>query len=402
MNSNPKALVYFQSGGPSPVINTSMFGVVREAKSHPKDISFVYGARYGVDGLINDDIVDLGAEDENQLALLSQTPGSALGSVRHKLPDLSDPLYKQIIATIKKHNIGYVLVNGGNDSMDTCYKLDSTFKANKLGVKVLGILKTIDNDLVMTDHSLGYPSAARHVINFTKMACIDNVSYAHGKVLIIEVMGRNAGWLTASVDLLEDENRPDLIYLPEVPFDPKNFLARVKEIYERKGSVTVVASEGIDIAHVNAGGIDEFGHKALEGVATSLSDLVHDELGIGTRVMELSLPQRGNPILSSPIDIQEAMGASRYAVKQAIKGESGKMVLIKRISDFPYKSDYFLGPVADIANKEKKIPLEWIKDDTSLTNDFRNYLRPLINGHREVLYNNGIFVSAHLALKKVE
>lgn len=400
--NEPRSLVYFQSGGPSPVINSSLFGVVIEAKAHPKQISGIYGARYGIDGLISDNLVDLRAEDESELSLLSQTPGAALGSVRHKLPPLGDPLYDKIVATVKKHNIGYIFVNGGNDSMDTCAKLTELFKKEKEDIKVIGILKTIDNDLVMTDHSLGYPSAARHVMNFTKMACIDNHSYVKGKALIIEVMGRNAGWLTASVDLLPPEARPDLIYLPEVPFDAKRFLSRVKEIYESKGFITIVASEGINISHVNAGGVDAFGHQSLEGVASTLSDLIHDELRIGTRVMELSLPQRANPILVSPVDMQEAIGASRYAVKQAIAGESGSMVLIKRLNNYPYKSSYFLGPVDKIANQEKKIPSEWIVDDTRLSDEFRDYLKPLVNGHREVLYQDGIFLAAHLKLQKVE
>src|SRR5574344_1234191 len=187
-----KALVYFQSGGPTTVINCSFYGVLKEALKH-EEIGDILGSRYGVEGLIDDNLVDLRKEDPEQIELLKQTPGAALGSTRHKLPKFEDPDFTKILATIKKHNIGYILVNGGNDSMDTCYKLARFFEVTQCDIRVIGIPKTVDNDLALTDHSLGFASAAKHIVNFTKMAVIDNQAYKKGKVVLVEIMGRNAG-----------------------------------------------------------------------------------------------------------------------------------------------------------------------------------------------------------------
>ena len=263
---NKKALAYFQSGGPTTVINSSLYGVIAEAFKHP-EIGGVYGSLYGVEGLIDDNLVDLRKEDLEQIELLKQTPGAALGSSRKKLPGVEDPLFAKIIDTIERRNIGYLLVNGGNDTMDTCFRLDSFFKDQKMDVKVIGIPKTIDNDLMATDHCPGYASAARHVLNFVKMAVVDGKAYRRGKIVLVEIMGRNAGWLTASADLLAEDERPDLIYLPESPFSLEGFLKDVKEVYGRKGYAVVVLSEGLDLPRKNAGGTDSFGHSSLEGVS---------------------------------------------------------------------------------------------------------------------------------------
>ena len=214
-----KAMVYIQSGGPTSVINTSFYGAIMEAKKHP-EISHIYGSLNGIEGLLTDNLIDIGKEDQEQLDLLLQTPGSILGTSRHKLPkDFHDEEYETILKTCEKHNIGYVFVNGGNDSMDTCMKLSKLCKEKGLDIKVMGVPKTVDNDLAETDHSLGFPSAAKYVINTVKEIIIDAVCYKKGKVYIIEVMGRNAGWLTAAVDLLPEGLRPDLIYLPEQKLD---------------------------------------------------------------------------------------------------------------------------------------------------------------------------------------
>ncbi|MBR0301733.1 MAG: diphosphate--fructose-6-phosphate 1-phosphotransferase, partial [Bacilli bacterium] len=233
---NSKAMVYIQSGGPTSVINTSLYGAIKEAQKHP-EISHIYGSLNGIEGLLTDNIIDFGKEDPEQIELLKQTPGSILGTSRHKLPkDFHDEEYAKILETCEKHNIGYVFVNGGNDSMDTCYKLSLLCKEKGLDIKVMGVPKTVDNDLAITDHSLGFGSAAKYVVNTTKEIILDAVCYKKGKVYIIEIMGRNAGWLTAAVDLLPEEARPDLIYLPENKFNMQDFLKKVDALYKKKGN----------------------------------------------------------------------------------------------------------------------------------------------------------------------
>ncbi len=390
---NKKALAYFQSGGPTTVINSSLYGVIAESFKHP-EIGGIYGSLYGVEGLIDDNLVDLRKEDLEQIELLKQTPGAALHSSRKKLPGVEDPLFGKIIATIERRNIGYLLVNGGNDTMDTCYRLDSFFKEKKMDVKVIGIPKTIDNDLMATDHCPGYASAARHVLNFVKMAVVDGQAYRRGKIVLVEIMGRNAGWLTASADLLDEDERPDLIYLPESPFSLEAFLKEVKEVYDRKGYAVAVLSEGLDLPRKNAGGTDSFGHSSLEGVSIHLAEEIKGRLGIGVRSMELSLPQRADPILASKIDIEEAILLGKEAVKALLAGESGKMVAIKRLSSDPYRRSVFLA--------QKFFPREWIVSSSRLSDEFRDYLRPLVKTATHVQYDgDGVFLSAKLRLEKV-
>ncbi len=394
-----KALAYFQSGGPTAVINSSLYGVIAEAFKHP-EIGGVYGSLHGVEGLIEDHLVDLRKEDLEEIELLKQTPGAALGSTRKKLPPVGDPLFGKIIATIKKRNIGYLLVNGGNDTMDTCYRLHSFFQAERMDVQVIGIPKTIDNDLFLTDHCPGYASAARHVMNFVKMAVVDGAAYPKGKIVLVEIMGRNAGWLTASSDLLKDDERPDLIYLPESSFSLSDFLSDVKRVYERKGYAVVALSEGLDLPRTNAGGTDSFGHSSLEGVSIHLAEEIKSKLGIGVRVMELSLPQRADPILASKIDIEEAVLLGKAAVDALLSGESGKMVALRRLSDDPYKTEVFLADVGEVANKEKFFPREWILSPERMSDEFRNYLRPLVKTASHVKYDEaGVFLTARLRLE---
>ncbi|MCI1245133.1 MAG: diphosphate--fructose-6-phosphate 1-phosphotransferase [Bacilli bacterium] len=395
-----KALVYFQSGGPTTVINCSFYGVIKEALRH-EELGGIYGALHGVEGLIGDDLVDLRQEDPHEIELLKQTPGAALGSTRHILPKFGDPDFDKILATIKRRNIGYILVNGGNDSMDTCYKLSRFFAMTNCDIRVIGIPKTVDNDLVLTDHSLGFASAAKHIINFTKMAVIDNQAYKKGKVLLIEIMGRNAGWLTASVDVLPEGERPDLIYIPEMKWDEGKFLQDVQRIYERKGNVVVALSEGLPVTRRNGADIDSFGHVQLEGVSVSLSQSIKKNLGYGTRVMELSLPQRADPVLASESEKKEAVAVSEFAVKAVLAGKTGYMVCIRRESNNPYKSSFFLGDVGLVANQEKKVPLEWVIDSTRLSEGFRQYILPLIAGESRIEWGDGVFQSAHLRLTKV-
>lgn len=399
-----KAMVYIQSGGPTAVINTSLYGAIKEAKKHPDFIDGIYGSLYGVEGLIVDDLIDLGQEDLATIELLKQTPGAALGSTRYKLPkDLHDKQYMNIIATLKKHNIGYVFVNGGNDSMDTCHKISLLCKELGYDCKVMGVPKTVDNDLALTDHSLGFGSAAKHVVNTVNSICVDARVYKRGKVYIIEVMGRNAGWLTASVDLLPEATRPDLIYLPENPFSVDDFLKDVKRIFSEKGNAIVVISEGISFERdMSKARVDSFNHVQLGGVGDELADMVEDRLDLPTRSIELSLPQRADPLLVSKVDQNEAIACGKLAVQLALKGHTGEMVCIKRVSDEPYQVEYVPEDIAKIANAERIVPASMMAGPTRMDVSFRRYCLPLIQGNVDIKYENGIYQAATLKRIKVK
>lgn len=396
-----KNMVYIQSGGPTSVINSSLYGAVMEAKKHP-EIGRIFGSLNGIEGLLTDNIIDLGKEDQKQLDLLLQTPGSILGTSRHKLPkDFHDEEYETILKTCKKHDIGYVFVNGGNDSMDTCMKLSKLCKEKGLDIKVMGVPKTVDNDLAETDHSLGFPSAAKYVINTVKEIIIDAVCYKKGKVYIIEIMGRNAGWLTAAVDLLPEGIRPDLIYLPEQKFDMEDFLKRVHDLYETKGNAIVCVSEGIEFERdMSKIKYDSFGHAQLGGAGADLANIVEEKFGYKIRAIELSLPQRAYSFLTSKVDQKEALKCGAIAVKKAVGGMSGKMIAIKRVSTYPYKVTYKAVNIKKIANVEQKVPAEWIKDQGHMTKEFKDYLFPLIQGEIKVEMEDGVIKST--ILKKIK
>ena len=389
-----KNLVYLQSGGPTAVINSSLYGAIKEAKA--QGIPHIYGSRNGVEGLLNDDLFDIKKEDDEQIELLLQTPGAILGSTRYKLPsDLDDERYSKIVETIETNDIGLVLVNGGNDSMDTCAKLSRLFAKKGLNVKVIGVPKTVDNDLSATDHCIGYGSAAKYVINTVKSVCVDAACYKKGKVFVVEIMGRNAGWLTASVDLLPAPYRPDLIYLPEDAFDLESFYSEVKAIHEKKGHCVVAISEGIIFPRdTSAARVDAFGHIQLGGAADDLTRLVEKNLGLPTRSIELSLPQRADPILISKVDRDEAIECGRLAVKAGLSGQTGCMVALHRVSSAPYKVEYELKPVEGIANVEKKIPSDFLDSVYHLTPAFREYLYPLIQGEVDIKFVDGIYAVA--------
>lgn len=395
-------MVYIQSGGPTSVINTSLYGAIKEAKLHPHEIEHIYGSHYGIEGLIFDDLFDLGKEDDKTIELLKQTPGSILGSTRRKLPkDLHDPIYMKIIENINKHNIGYVFVNGGNDSMDTCNRIAQLCEELKLDVKVIGVPKTIDNDLAITDHSLGFPSAAKHVVNVVGQIATDARCFARGKVHVIEIMGRNAGWLTASVDLLPESSRPDLIYIPEVIFNIDEFMKDVDKIYKEKGSVIVAMSEGVEFPRdVTNARRDAFGHIQLEGGAGELCRLIDEKLDLPTRSVELSIPQRADSAYISKVDSDEAVETGKLAVRSALKGETGKMIIFKRVSSHPYKMEMELADVSRIANEVSMIPPDMIYSSRRMSDSFRDYLRPLIQGEISIEYKDGIAVLAEL--KKVK
>lgn len=397
---NKKAMVYIQSGGPTSVINSSLYGAIKEAQKHP-EISHIYGSLNGIDGLLNDRVIDLGKEDPENIELLVQTPGAALGTTRHKLPkDINHEEYQRILATLEKHNIGYVFVNGGNDSMDTCHKLSILAKEKSLDIKVIGVPKTVDNDLAETDHSNGFGSAAKYVVNTVREIIADASSYKSYKAYIIEVMGRNAGWLTAAVDLLPENGRPDLIYLPENKFDANAFVDKVGKIYKEKGICIAVISEGVEFERDDANAkIDSFGHKQLGGAASDLARMVNSKYGISMRAIELSLPQRTFAPLTSKVDSDEAVACGAMAVRKACEGMTAQMIAIKRVSNNPYKSELVPVDISKIANVERKIPSSMMKDDTRMDQSFRDYCLPLITGELPVKYENGIIKTC--VLKKV-
>ena len=399
-----KAMVYIQSGGPTSVINSSLYGAIKEAEAHPEEISGIYGSLHGIEGLLCDDLIDLGKEDKETIELLKQTPGSILGTSRHKLPkDYHDEEYSKIIETLKKHNIGYVFVNGGNDSMDTCAKLSALCKELGLDIKVMGVPKTVDNDLAETDHSNGFGSAAKYIINTVKEIIIDAKCYKKGKVFIIEIMGRNAGWLTAAVDLLPEGLRPDLIYLPENKFDLEKFLSNVKGLYEKKGHAIAAISEGIiferDESNVR---VDSFGHKQLGGAAADLAKIVESRLDLPTRSIELSLPQRAYSFLTSKVDQDETIMCGRLAVQKALEGMSGHMIAIKRVSSNPYQVRFEPVDITKIANVERRVPESMMAGDERMAPSFKEYCLPLIQGEIPVKYENGIIKSAVLKKVKVQ
>ena len=399
-----KNMVYIQSGGPTSVINTSFYGAIKEAKRHPDEITHIYGSVHGIEGLIDDDLIDIGQEDEEQIELLLQTPGSILGTTRRKLPkDINDPLYAKIIENLQKHEIKYVFVNGGNDSMDTCYKLSLLVKQLGLDIVVVGVPKTIDNDLAATDHSLGFPSCAKFVINTVNALIKDACCFKVGKVHIVEIMGRDAGWLTAAPDVLPENNRPHLFYLPENKFDLDQFLADVKKVYEREGYAMICISEGLqiprDMSNVR---VDGFGHAQLGGAATELCHIVEDQLNLPTRAVELSLTQRACPVFISKVDREEAIKTGEIAVRTALNGETGKMIVFKRTSNKPYMISFELEDLSKVANAVSLIPQSMMKDATRMDESFREYIRPLINGEVQLKCKDGIALVTNFKYVKVK
>lgn len=380
-----------QSGGPTAVINSSLAGVFKTAKD--LGAKKVYGMRYGIQGFLEKNIVDLDEKlpSEMDIELLKRTPSSYLGSCRFKLPEASDnkAMYEKIFDILKEYEVSAFFYIGGNDSMDTIKKLSDY--GNEIGspIRFMGVPKTIDNDLAVTDHTPGFGSAAKYIASVTKEIIRDGLVYNMQNVTIIEIMGRNAGWLTAAAALAkcEDCEGVDLLYLPETVFDVESFLDKVKHLLETKKAIVIGVSEGVKTAdgrYVFEHGdhreyVDSFGHKQLSGTATYLANLCSKRFGCKARGIELSTMQRCAGHLTSRVDITEAYQVGGTAVKAAFEGETGKMVILKRVSSDPYICVTDLYDVHEIANIEKKVPLEWITDDgTGVTVDMLNYIRPLI------------------------
>lgn len=389
------ACILAQSGGPSAVINSSIYGAIKTALES-ECITKVYGALHGIVGVINNDLIDLGMEDPEELELLPNTPASILGSCRYKMedPDVDDTDYKQILGIFKRLNVRYFFYNGGNDSMDTCSKLGRYFNSVGYECRVMGIPKTIDNDLCCSDHSPGYGSAAKYIATSMMEIYKDTIVYDVGTITIVEIMGRNAGWLTAASSLARLNDRdcgPDLIYLPEVVFDFENFLNDVQRRYITDRNVLIAVSEGIAdkdgklISSYSIAGSDckdAFGHVQLGGLSTVLASAVKARTKAKVRGIELSLLQRCAAHCASQTDIDEAFLAGKTAVESAVDGDSGKMVAFERTYvDGRYVCGVKLVDLRDVANEEKKIPAEWITSGgNDITRDFIDYALPLIQG----------------------
>lgn len=391
-------LLYGQSGGPTSVINASAYGVIQKALDHPERIDNIYVMKHGIQGALREELFKISEQDKEEIELLKHSPGSAFGSVRYKLKDfeIDDYDYQTLLMIFKKYNIRYFLYNGGNDSMDTCSKIARFMEGQNYEVSVIGVPKTIDNDLPYTDHTPGFGSAAKYIANTMSEVAYDMLAYPVGKVTIVEIMGRHAGWLTASAALANLNGfGPDLIYLPERPFDIERFKRDVTAVYEEKKNCLIAVSEGISDEDGNfvfaKGGKDHFGHSQLGGVAAKLSNIISRELNLPVRSVELSSTQRAAAHYQSLSDVNEAINVGKHAVHLALENKSNIMVGILRISDKPYQVKYIDLDLASCANFEKKIPDSMINfQGNGITQDFIDYALPLIQGEHEPKYNNGI------------
>lgn len=391
-----------QSGGPTTVINSSLAGVIAGALADQK-VNKIYGARHGIVGVLKEDLVALDevfGGNEELLGQLKITPSMYLGSCRHKLAniDQSTEEYDKIFEVFETYHIGYFFYIGGNDSMDTVAKLSKYAEEKGKKINIIGVPKTIDNDLVGIDHTPGFGSAAKYIAtSFLEMAH-DTYIYNTDSVLIVEVMGRNAGWLTASAALARNSYQvaPHLIYLPEVVFSSEEFLNEVRRLVKEKHQVIVAVSEGIkdengEYLSAKSATVDGFGHAQLSGTGKYLEELVKNEIGCKVRSVELNVLQRCAAHTSSLTDIEEAFLLGKEAVRKAAEGHTSKMVILTRTSNAPYTVEYGTIDVAEVANHEKKIPREWINEaGNDVTEELVEYIRPLIMGEPEIPYVNGI------------
>ncbi|MCI6859463.1 MAG: 6-phosphofructokinase [Eubacterium sp.] len=404
-----------QSGGPTAVINASLAGIIKASRK--AKIPKIYGMHYGIEGFLNEDLIDL--DDyitcDSDLSLLKRTPASFLGSCRYKLPsaDENEAIYEKIFAILEKYNIEYFLYIGGNDSMDTIQSLSDYAIANGKTQKFMGVPKTIDNDLPLTDHTPGYGSAAKYIATSMKEIIRDNESFGASKptICIVEIMGRHAGWLTAASVLSKDVDcsGPDLIYLPEIPFDVDQFLEKVKELAAVKRSVVIAVSEGLRLADgrfvcelsQTSEYVDAFGHRQLSGCASYLAGKVTSTTGLKSRPIEFSTLQRCATHMASRVDVDEAYEVGFIAAKAAFEGNTGMMVIIEVSEREPYLTNYNMYDIHEIANVERKVPLHWItRNGTYVSDEFVEYASPLIIGTILPYYAGGL--PKHLTLKRYD
>lgn len=399
MNNN---LLVGQSGGPTAVINGSLYGVVSEGLDNPA-IGKVIGMVNGIEGFLSGRMMAMEPlKESGELEDMRTTPGSFLGSCRYKLPeDLSDPVYPELFRKFEENEIGYFFYIGGNDSMDTVSKLSRYAASIGSDIKIIGVPKTIDNDLVETDHTPGFGSAAKYVASTVREIAIDASVYDNKQsVTIVEIMGRHAGWLTAASVLARKfkGDNPVLIYLPEVAFNPDAFIEKVKEQLKTTSNLVVCISEGINDGNgtficelASDVGVDNFGHKMLTGSGKYLENLVKEKLGVKVRSVELNVCQRCSSSCLSETDLNEAVESGKFAVKAALNGETGKMITFIRKSDSPYELDFGTADVNIICNMEKPVPAEWITNDGSdIGEEFITYARPLVQGKVEVPMEDGL------------
>ena len=395
-----KNIIVGQSGGPTAVINASLYGVIREGLAHPEEIGGVYGMINGIEGFLAGRYMNLGTElSEEDLELLKLTPAAYLGSCRFKLPeDLNSEVYRTLFEKLEQLNIGAFFYIGGNDSMDTVSKLSRYAAAVGSSIRFIGIPKTIDNDLVLTDHTPGYGSAAKYVASTVREIALDASVYQQKSVTIIEIMGRHAGWLTAASVLARkfENDNPLLIYLPEAPFEFEQFAKDLKKAFEKNNTVIVCISEGIvDSAghficeYSNEAQLDTFGHKMLTGSGKILENYIRNQFHVKVRSVELNVSQRCGGVNASATDIEEAASAGCFGVVSALQGESGQMVAFRRAAG--YALECTLEDVNRICNLEKTFPKEWITGDgTDIGPEFLDYALPLIQGEVSRQMENGL------------
>ncbi len=396
-----KNCIVAQSGGPTAAINSSLAGVISGVLKSDK-FNTCYGSLNGITGILNNHILDLSkiAQTEGFIEQLSISPAMYLGSCRYKMPEVSSDksVYEQIFSFFTKMNIGAFFYIGGNDSMDTVLKLSDYAKKINYDISIIGVPKTIDNDLCVTDHTPGFGSAAKYIATSMLEIAHDTAIYPVKSVTIVEIMGRDAGWLTASSALARNSynNAPDFIYLPEVAFDKNAFLSDVRTALDKKNNVLVAVSEGIrdkDGEYITAGEntVDAFGHKQLSGAGKALELLVADEIGVKVRSVEVNILQRCAGHILSETDIKESFAQGEKAVSLAEENVTGSMVCIKRVSNMPYDVTYTHAPICDIANEAKSVPREWINEaGNDVTAELIEYLTPLIQGECTVSYINGL------------
>ena len=390
---NTPTILIGQSGGPTAVINASLYGLIKEAKLKCP-LHHIIGCHHGIDGILYEEFISL---DEVK-PTLSTTPGMALGSVRKKLPSYQEnpALYESVRKVFEKHHITHFFYIGGNDSMDTAARLSDYFTTSSFPCVVIGIPKTIDNDLVGQDHTPGYGSCAKYLATTLQELAYDTAVYAKGRVTIVEVMGRDTGWLAAATGIGTHYSvGPDAIFIPEIPFQLDDFLKRVKKIYQEKKRALIVTSEGIkDIDGnylSNLGMVDRFDHQQLGGVAQRLALLVETKLQLPTRAIEISLSQRAAGHILSKRDHQEALEVGRKAMRFGLEGLHGMMVTIQRKQNNPYRVHYKPFPLTAVANFIKPFPGEWMNQTSMLPNEeFLHYVLPLIEGEVKIPYSHGI------------
>ena len=401
---------YAQSGGVTAVINATASAVIETARKHRKQIANVYAGRHGIIGALTEDLIDTNRESAATIRGLRHTPGGAFGSARYKLKGIEENRaeYERLIEVFKAHNIGYFFYNGGNDSMDTAHKVSLISKRLGFPVRCLGIPKTVDNDLPVTDNCPGFGSVAKYVAVSTQEAALDVLSMAKTstKVFVLEVMGRHAGWIAAAGGLAGTKpgDAPHIILFPEIPFRKRAFLKRVRESVQKYDYCVIVVSEGACYANgkflAEAGTTDAFGHSQLGGVAPVVANMVRDNLGYKFHYAVADYLQRSARHIASATDVKQAYAVGEAAVKMAIAGETAVMPVIKRVSDSPYRWKIAKAPLARIANKEKMLPRRYISaDGFSITAAGRRYLQPLIIGEDYPPYINGL--PKYVTLKNV-